>query len=336
MNKVGVLLSEQCNLNCGYCGMDKKSRDSINVDDFLTDLEIHEEESGAGLIQLDFFGGEPLLQFEKIKSIISGIKNTDKYRFAMPTNGTILTQEIVDYLNEQNVFVSISYDGLWQGENRPLHSGNNSDKVFDRNIHLFNKLKNIKSHTMIKRGCYNLLENHLFIMNKLGTNTELTLVRDRGTWDLESVILLKVGIKELFDWYKDNPEKEIPNFILFYLKHFILYETKGVTVNSCGAGIDTNFYSKDKIVPCPRFDDDNGAVEKIDTFRTMPECQTCSVKNYCKKGCLYEQIKNEKPISELCDLYRYIYAEISNMVSHLSGNNYFKDLMRSEIYTENN
>jgi uncharacterized protein len=333
MNTLGVVLSEQCNLDCAYCGMDKTTTDKINPDDFLESLNNHVWPEGEGL-RINFFGGEPLLQFDSIKKIVQGI-DRENITFGMPTNGTILNEEMVEFLNKNKIRVSVSFDGLWQGKNRAQLTGKDSTMAFMRNIELLKRLDNIKSHTMITKGNYNLLENHLHILNKLGTNTELTLVRDRGIWSAEDVDALKIGMEELFRWYEDDTTRELPNFIMFYLRHFLLYESKGIVVDGCGAGKETNFFSGDSIVPCVRFNGDNDAREKMDEYRRMPECETCSVNNYCKKGCLYEQIKNEAPIGELCDIYRFIYNRISVMVQTLKNDGQFKNMVVTEIKSEN-
>lgn len=332
MNTLGVILSEQCNLDCAYCGMDKTTTDKINPHDFLESLGNHTWPENEDL-RINFFGGEPLLQFESIKKIVDGIDN-DRINFGMPTNGTILNEDMVAFLNENKISVSISFDGLWQGQNRVQLSGKDSTLAFERNILLMKQLSGIKSHTMITKGNYNLLENHLYINKVLGTNTELTLIRDRNVWDGDSVIQLKNGIEELFCWYEEDTKRDLPNFIMFYLRHFLLYESKGVVVNSCGAGEETNFFSDDSVVPCVRFGGDDDALGKIDEYRSMTDCQTCSVRNYCKKGCLYEQIKNEGPIGELCDIYRFIYKRISTMTNRLRNDDLFKSLVVSEIKLE--
>jgi sulfatase maturation enzyme AslB (radical SAM superfamily) len=66
----------------------------------------------------------------------------------------------------------------------------------------------------------------------------------------------------------------------------------------------------------------------------MPVCQTCEVKNYCKKGCLFEQIKNQGPIEELCDIYKYTYREVKRMTAALKNNEFFKQVVREEMEKE--
>ena len=331
MKLVTVFLSEKCNLNCSYCNQDKLSKDVINPQLFLNEYRRVRKSFPDELIQIDFFGGEPLLFMDLIKTIISETENDGNIQYGMPTNGLLLTEEILEYLIEKKVNVSLSFDGLWHDKNRLQLNGKGTVPRFFEKRELFQRIPNFKIHTMVYKGCYNLLENHLYIRKHFGVNPELTLVRDMHVWDTKSVERLKVGITELFDWYINNPEEEMPYFILFYLRHFINYESKGLVKDFCGAGTDIFMFSENKPVPCNRFKDNPEMVELIPKYERMSECETCEVKNYCEKGCLFEQIKNKGPIKELCDVYKFMYKNVSDMTKQLRNNENFKNTVMREI-----
>lgn len=326
-----VVMSEQCNLNCSYCGMDKTTTKRVDVDLYIEEVHKMIAQNPDERIKLDFFGGEPLIQFKMIEKIIAEFKDVENIKFSMPTNGLLLTEEKRAYFDEHNVELSISFDGLWQDTNRKQFTGKGTLLRYLRKKDLF---RGLRMHTMITRGNYNLLENHLFITDTFGINPELTLVRDVDIWDNESISKLKAGITELFDWYIDHPHREIPNFVLFYLRHFLLYHGKGVTRSNCGAGTELFSFSENKVVPCNRFKDEPEMLAKIPEFYSMSECQTCEVKNYCKKGCLFEQIRNNGPIVELCDIYKHTYKEVSKMTRALKLNEHFTDVVRRELENE--
>jgi len=252
----------------------------------------------------------------------------------MPTNGLLLTEDNIEYLVNNKVGISLSFDGLWQDRNRLQLNGKKTLDKFLEKRELFKKIPDVSCHTMITRGCYNLLENHLFIKNTFGFNPELTLVRDVGTWNMESVERLKLGIDELFDWYLNNPDEEMPFFIKFYLRHILDYKSKGFTSENCGAGIDMLMFSENKLVSCTRFKDQPEVIAKIPEFRRMSKCETCEVKNYCKKGCLYEQINNDGPIEELCVIYKYMYNKVFEAMGHLKTNENFVSVVKKEIHYE--
>ncbi|WP_408098555.1 radical SAM protein [Peredibacter sp. HCB2-198] len=329
---MSIALSEQCNLNCTYCNVDKLSKKRIDPELFLQQYRKKKSEYPNERFQIDFFGGEPLLQWDLVQRITEEIKKDGNQLF-MPTNGLLLNEERVDYLVKNNFRVSLSFDGLWQDLNRPQHNSTGSLKHYIEKRDLFKKIPDLECHTMVSRGNYNLLENHLFITELLGINPDLTLVRDVGIWDQEAVQKFNIGFSELVNWYIANADSvEVPGLIHHYLYHIILYTSKRVRVDFCGAGDHYFSFSENKLIPCNRFKDDNSMIAKIPEYKLMKECESCDVKNYCKKGCLFENIKNEGPIVELCDIYKHIYSELIRMVKELNGNSTFREYMQREIY----
>lgn len=331
MKTLLVVLSEKCNLNCSYCGVDKWSKKAIDPYLYLEEFRKMRERFPDETIKIDFFGGEPLLQMDLIKIILDGVKNDGNIKLFMPTNGLLLDEEKINFLIENNIEISLSFDGLWQDRNRLQLNGKRTLHRFLEKRDLFRQIPGVNCHTMITKGCYNLLENHLWIKENFGFNPELTLVRDVGTWDSNSVEKLKAGITEMFDWYIANPGQGIPYFVLFYLRHFLDYHSKGVSTDNCGAGTNMFMFSENKIVPCTRFKDSPDMIAEIPKYARMPVCQTCEVKNYCKKGCLFEQIKNQGPIAELCDIYKYVYKEVKRMIAALKNDEFFKEVVREEL-----
>lgn len=328
---MSIALSEQCNLNCTYCNVDKLSKKRINPKLFLETYRNKRAELPNEKFQVDFYGGEPLLQWDIVQEIVEEISGDGSQLF-MPTNGLLLTEEKVNFLNKHNFKVSLSFDGLWQDINRPQHNKSGTLKHYIEKKDLFRKLNHLECHTMIYKGNFNLLENHLFIKNLLDVNPVLTLVRDIGIWNTESVAQFNEGFTELVNWYVANAnEQEMPNMVVDYFRHVLLYSVKKISLDFCGAGKTHFSFTENELIPCNRFQEKQ-YLEKIPQFERMKECETCDVKNYCKKGCLFENIKNGGPILELCDMYRHIYKEISRMVSELSRNDVFRMFMQKEIH----
>lgn len=334
MKLLTVFLSEKCNLNCTYCNQDKWSKKTIDPALFIQEYKLRRNQFPNDHIKIDFFGGEPLMFLDAIKTIIASTENDGNISYGMPTNGLLLTDEILDYIVEKKINLSLSFDGLWQDRNRLQLNGRGTTHRFFEKRDLFQRIPKLTIHTMIYRGCYNLLENHLYIARNFNANPELTLVRDVGVWDSKSVDRLKAGITELFDWYIDDPSNEMPNFIMFYLRHFLNYHRNGFVKDNCGAGTDIFMFSENQPVPCNRFKDKPEMIAAIPKYAQMPECQSCEVKNYCEKGCLFEQIKNQGPILELCSIYKYIYKEVKRMTETLYSNVFFKEAFKKELFHE--
>jgi uncharacterized protein len=116
-------LTEACNLNCRYCyhaewdvkpGKKEVMRSDVahRAVDFLFDHAGELEE-----VVLVFFGGEPLLNFKVIPEVVDyanqkASETGKKINFAITTNGTLLTQEIIDFFQDKNIGITVSIDGF--------------------------------------------------------------------------------------------------------------------------------------------------------------------------------------------------------------------------------
>lgn len=331
MITLSIALSEACNLNCTYCNVDKQSKTSIDPILFLQTFKEVREKNPLETIKVDFYGGEPLLHFNKIKYIIESIYD-DNLKYFMPTNGLLLDQEKLNYLIKHNVEISLSFDGLWQDINRP-QGKNGTFNTYLTKKYFFKTIPNLEIHTMIYSGNYNLLENHLFLI-QYGANPKMTVIQDRNVWNSESVELLKSSIDDLFNWYIEDTSRELPNTILHFLKVIILNKAKGIEVKNCSAGFEHLSFSENKLIACNRFKDEPELEALIPEFQEMEKCQNCEIKNYCKKGCLYENIKNNGPIDEICEIFKYFYVKIEYMLKVLKNDEKFKELILKEIKYE--
>ncbi|MFA6217193.1 MAG: radical SAM protein [Candidatus Omnitrophota bacterium] len=134
-----VLLTHRCQLRCRYCRV-KKYTDSMDervlrqsIDLLFTSNRRH--------IQLQFFGGEPLLRFDLIKKAVAyarslkpAVKKT--VSFLLTTNGICLTKETIDYFSKHNFCVECSIDGEIQRQlkNRGHRNENNYYDIVTKNF----------------------------------------------------------------------------------------------------------------------------------------------------------------------------------------------------------
>jgi len=184
---------------------------------------------------------------------------------------------------------------------------------------------------MIYKNNFNLLENHLYILNELELNPEFTLIRDVGVWEKGDALKFNQAFTELLEWYMERVDQvEMPSLMKEYLKHIVLYTSKKVKVDYCGAS-ETHFsFTENKLIACNRFKDQQ-MTDQIGKYKKMDECESCSVKNFCRKGCLFENIKNKGPIAEICEMYRHIYGELLRMTKTLKDNESFKKIVLGVI-----
>ena len=122
--RVLVKLGNNCNQSCAYCHA-SKNKEYIFNEDIITFLQ------QENIDKIGFGGGEPLMYFERIKQIITTIDNRAiDYKFT--SNGFLLTEDIVRFLNEHAVAVHLSFDGLNTGRQYP---GNDALTLYSKLEH---------------------------------------------------------------------------------------------------------------------------------------------------------------------------------------------------------
>lgn len=114
-------VSHDCNLRCKYCfagtGPFGGQREQMSFEVGKAALDLLLANSGKRRqLEVDFFGGEPLLNFEVVKQLVEYGKTAatrlDKeIHFTLTTNGVALTEEVRQYLNDRQIAVVLSLDG---------------------------------------------------------------------------------------------------------------------------------------------------------------------------------------------------------------------------------
>lgn len=146
-------VTEDCNLRCKYCYLSEvydysRNRTSSRmnfetaktaIDNFMARIRKVCRFNPAKQAAITFYGGEPLLNFELIKKVISYVE--EEYsdldlKFNLTTNGVLLTEEKADYLVSKNFILSVSLDGckINNDRNRVFPDGTGSFEIVYKNI----------------------------------------------------------------------------------------------------------------------------------------------------------------------------------------------------------
>lgn len=115
---INIVFGFGCNLNCKYCYEKNWYKGGYEFNPIILDYIIHQyKDSSPGDLVIRYFGGEPLLYWDKLKLCIETLKD---YSFEQQiiTNGTLLTEEMVEVFNDANMKINISHDGKKTLENR--------------------------------------------------------------------------------------------------------------------------------------------------------------------------------------------------------------------------
>jgi uncharacterized protein len=117
-----IQLGLSCNYSCDYCSQKFVERatetSKKDIDVFMQKLEVLEFDEEKGL-KVEFWGGEPFVYWKTLKPLAEALRDKFKHwkrrpNFSVITNGSILNEEMIDWLMQMNFSVAISHDGPGQ------------------------------------------------------------------------------------------------------------------------------------------------------------------------------------------------------------------------------
>lgn len=315
-------IAHDCNLRCKYCFADegeyKGERKLMTPEIGKKAIDFVIEKSGPRKnIEVDLFGGEPLLAFDTVKEIIEYAKLKEKehnknIRFTMTTNSVLLNDEIMEYIDKNMGNIVLSIDGRKEVNDRVRIHVDGSG-CYDHILPKIKKMVSIrdKSKQYYVRGT--------FTRNNLDFYEDIKHLADLGFKEIsvEPVVLpadnplslREEDIPKIFGQYDKLYEEMLKrhregNDFKFY--HFNI-DLKGgpcvyKRISGCGAGHEYVAITPDgDIYPCHQFVgnekfklgnlSDSRLDEKIiDQFKNAnvynkPKCRNCWAKFYCSGGC---------------------------------------------------
>ena len=314
-------VAHTCNLNCEYCFAaqgkyhGKDAVMSFEVGKAALDFLVRNSGTHVNL-EVDFFGGEPLMNFDVVKELVAYARSIEKdagknFRFTLTTNGMLIDDDVIDFANRECHNVVLSLDGR-----RDIHDSSRRDYLgngsYDKIVPKFKKLvdsRGGKGYYM--RGTFTHknpdFTNDVFHMADLGF-TELSMepvVSPAGTpyaltdEDLEVIL----GQYEILA--KDMLRRETEGKpITFY--HYMLDLTHGPCIYKriAGCGSGTEYFAvtpSGDLYPCHQFvGNDSYKMGNVwqgvtnnplrDEFKlcnvyARRECDDCWAKLYCSGGC---------------------------------------------------
>lgn len=138
-------IAHDCNLACRYCfageGEYKGDRSLMSLEVGKKALDFLVENSGSRRnLEVDFFGGEPLLNFDVVKQLVAYGRELEKtkdkhFRFTLTTNGVLLNDDIIAFANKEMDNIVLSIDGRKEVHDhmRPFKNGTGSyDYIIDK------------------------------------------------------------------------------------------------------------------------------------------------------------------------------------------------------------
>jgi len=314
-------VAHTCNLNCSYCFA---SQGKYQGDRALMTFEVGKQafdfliaNSGTRKnLEVDFFGGEPMMNFDVVKELVAYARSIEKehnknFRFTFTTNGVLLDEEVMDFLNKEMVNVVLSLDGRKEVNDhfRKNYAGEGS---YDIIVPKFQRL-------VEKREGKDYYVRGTFTHNNIDFTNDLFHMADLGFTELsmEPVVcppedpyaLTEEDLPKLFEQYEIlakemiKRKKEGRGFTFY---HYMLDLKNGPCIykriTGCGSGTEYMAVTPwGELFPCHQFvgnpDYSLGNIwdgvtkpEVQDEFRSCnayarPDCKDCWAKLYCSGGC---------------------------------------------------
>ena len=314
-------VAHTCNLNCSYCfasqGKYHGDRAIMSYEVGKRALDFLVENSGTRRnLEVDFFGGEPLMNFGVVKDLVAYARSIEKeknknFRFTLTTNGLNITDEVIDFANKEMSNVVLSLDGR-----KEVHDRFRVDLAgrgsYDRIVPLFQKFvekRGGKNYYM--RGTFTHYNpdflNDIKAMLDLGF-TEISMEpvvcaeNDPSALTAEDREIVKKQYEDLAKLMIDRRNAGKP----FTFYHYMI-DLKGgpciyKRVSGCGSGTEYMAVTPwGDLYPCHQFVGEEkfrlGSVfegvtnlEKQKEFAACnvyarEECADCWAKLYCAGGC---------------------------------------------------
>ncbi len=328
-------VAHDCNLRCKYC--------FASTGDFGTTRKLMSFETGKKAIdfliknsgerknlELDFFGGEPLMNFDVVKKVVEYAREQEKiynknFRFTITTNGVLLDDDKIDFINKEMSNVVLSLDGRKQVNDEMRKTFNNLGS-YDVIVPKFQKL-------VKERNYENYYVRGTFTKNNLDFSEDVKHFVDLGfdQVSLEPAVtaadkdyaITKEDLDKIFHEYENlanemirrcKKKAKIEQYRemadgddrLFNFFHFMIDLDQGPCVlkrlRGCGCGNEYIAVTPEgDIFPCHQFVGksewkmgsvlDNSFdlnIKKIfanSNVYTKEDCQNCWAKFYCSGGC---------------------------------------------------
>ena len=346
---VTLVVTHQCNLRCRYCYEKHKDNHRMTLSKALeiVDYELNLDDN-IDKVEIDFFGGEPLLEFELIKQVIEYVKQKKypkEYIFFITTNGVLLDEEKKTWLKQNSDYlqVGLSLDGT--KEMHDINRSNSFDKIDLAFFKETYKDQDIKMTISDKTLPY-LFEGVRFCED-FGFEVSCNLAYGIDWNDPINEFYYERELKKLIDYYLDHPSQKPCALLEVNRLKGVLVEDKDA-LRHCGAGWAMKSYDYDgTFYPCQHFlpisigEDLAKTALDIDFENQTTninnlnkECQTCILKNVCPT-CYGENFSathdiNKKDMS-LCKLNKIHFKALGYFVSKGFERGYFKDMDKNTL-----
>lgn len=316
-------IAHDCNLRCSYCFADegqyhggKRGLMSLEVGKAALDF-LMDHSGNRRNLEVDFFGGEPLMNWEVVKNIVAygrelEKKNDKRFRFTLTTNGVLLNDEILEFANREMANLVLSIDGRREVHDRMRPFPGRRGSSYDTIVPKFLKAANSRN------------QQNYFVR---GTFTRYNLDFSKDVEELANLGFQQISVEPVVAKPEDDyalREEDLPTLFEeydqlaqlllkrhregrdFHFFHFDIDLTGGPCVakrlSGCGSGCEyLGVTPWGELYPCHQFVGNEKFIlgdvfhgvnrtDLVGEFKacnvyTKKECRNCFARYYCSGGC---------------------------------------------------
>ena len=337
-------IAHTCNLNCSYCfasqGKYHGERALMSFEVGKRALDFLIENSGTRRnLEVDFFGGEPLMNFDVVKKLVEYARSIEKekgknFRFTLTTNGVLVDDDVIDFANKEMSNVVLSLDGRKEVHDRYRvdYQGRGSYDTIVPKFQKFVKARGGKNYYM--RGTFthanpDFLEDIKTMLNlgftELSMEPVVAAQGDESALTEEDKTVVMKQYEELAELMLKRDKEGKP----FTFYHYMIDLAGGPCIykriSGCGSGTEYMAVTPwGDLYPCHQFVGDEkfklGDIwhgvenKKIQNefascnVYARSECRDCWARLYCSGGCAanaYHATGSVKGVYKYgCDLFK--------------------------------
>lgn len=350
-------VSGKCNLQCPYCFSQDKYGFKFHSMDLKTSMDaikyMIESNTDSDNYTITFFGGEPLIEYRLINSIITKTKESypnKTFFYSITTNGTIVNDEIIHMLKQEQISLLISLDGFKHvvDRNRPFKKSNDSSfDIIMKNSQILQE-NNIQFsyRATIVAGQNDLLSTIIFFEQQnipydIVFCFDTTNDNDRvfSQWDDINLGRLETQIDAAHSFFYSRLESNKIIWCETFKKYIYALHTRKRVIWPCGCGHTMiSVTDNGNIFPCMNFAPiESTSIGNIYTglethkhkiFKSIPfyetkECATCQIRFICAGGCLSERYSFNSnlshPNSLTCSLNKLLAYKALSAYQHIKA-----------------
>ncbi len=317
---LNLFLTRKCNLRCSYCFVDKSKAKHLphSVCDQAVRFINACAENSEKRMHVGYIGGEPLINWELFKYVTHELKSMPRaVDIGFTTNGTLLDEEKIDFITENNLRMVFSFDGDVTAMNdRIMANGVPSYNYVKRGVELLlaRQVPFLVQLTITPNNAGSLYANLIHLIG-LGIRKFIFGFAVEMAWDEQTTRQLGENLLQTFSLYQQIYQKNLDinfKYIGDEIMSYMLVKAKKQRISqACPLGkdvfavdVDGSIYPCQALINYPEWSIGHVSRGFQDARRTLVSsirndmiqpCSGCELKAFCRKCPRSNQMVNGDP-----------------------------------------